>query len=203
MKAYEHFTLSERESLSKYLAEGKPIAQIAQELGRNRSNIYREVRRNSDENGEYLPITATSKYLKRRKKCKRGLRFVEDEKLIRYTEICLNKYWSPETIAVKWKQENPSAKLSHTTIYRAIESKLLPRISGFKYLRRRNKQKYIRPNSMTIKPDYTIHERPEVASKRVRIGDWEGDVVHGGRGKGYLITVADRKSRYLKGALNE
>ena len=33
---------------------------------------------------------------------------------------------------------------------------------------------------------------------RIRIGDWEGDTVYGGVGKGLLVTLVDRKSRHLK-----
>lgn len=32
---------------------------------------------------------------------------------------------------------------------------------------------------------------------RTRFGDWEGDNVHGKRGRSALITLVDRKSRYL------
>jgi len=115
----------------------------------------------------------------------------------------LQKYWSPEIIAAKWKLHFPRAKLSHSTIYRAIERKLLPGISGFKHLRRRCKQKYIRQNSATIKPDYTIHERPEIVESRGRIGDWEGDTVRGGKGKGVVVTMVDRKSRYYMARFSE
>lgn len=38
---------------------------------------------------------------------------------------------------------------------------------------------------------------------RRRIGDWEGDTVYGGVGKGLLVTLVDRKSRLLCAALLE
>ena len=196
MKAYSHFTLKERESLQKYLNEGKSKAEIARKLGRHRSNIGREIKRNSNSKNEYMPLTATTKYIRRRKACRRKLRYKSDKLLIRYTQLCLKKYWSPEIIVAKWKIHFPNAKLSPSTIYRALENKLLPNFSGFTHLRRRCKQKYVRKNSATIKPDFTIHERPEVANKRERIGDWEGDTVLGARGKGSVVTMADRKSRY-------
>jgi len=202
MKAYTHFTETERESLQKLLSEGKNKSEIAEILGKDRSSIYREIARNSHEKHGYLPLTATKMYKRRRKRCKRKLRYETDKLLIRYTKLCLRKYWSPETIVAKWKLHRPQDKLSHATIYRALEQKKLPGYSGFTHLRRRNKQKYVRKDSATIKPDHTIHERPEIVNKRGRIGDWEGDTVYGGRkSKDALVTMVDRKSRYLMAAL--
>ena len=45
---------------------------------------------------------------------------------------------------------------------------------------------------------HTIHERPEEANKRARIGDWEADTVAGKTGKACLVTLTDRYSRFLK-----
>jgi len=202
MKAYKHFTSEERESLLLLLQEGKSKTAIAAYLGKDRSSIYREIERNWHPKYGYLPLSATSKYKQRRKKCRPKLRFEVDSALIAYTGACLDKYWSPEIIAVTWKRAHPSDKLSHSTIYRALERKLLKGYSGFTHLRRRNKQKYVRKDSAVIKPDNTIHERPQAARHRARIGDWEGDTVRGARGKGQVITMADRKSRYFMAMLS-
>ena len=202
MKAYGHFTLEERESLALFLQKGINKTQIAIRLGRDRSSVYREIKRNTHPKNGYLPLTANSKYIKRRKACKPRLRFEVDMALISYTKACLDKYWSPEIIATMWKHKNPKDKLSHNTIYRALGQKLLAGYSGFTHLRRRNKQRYVRKNSAVIKPDQTIHQRPYEVNDRQRIGDWEGDSVHGGKGKGQVIAMVDRKSRYYKVTLN-
>jgi IS30 family transposase len=39
-----------------------------------------------------------------------------------------------------------------------------------------------------------ISERPEVVDKRERIGDWEGDTVHGQNA--HLVTLVDRSTRF-------
>ena len=201
MKAYKHFTPEERECLYLLLREGKSKSAIAEHLGKDRSSVYREIKRNSSARHGYMPLSATSKYNQRRKRCKPKQRYEADDALINYTKSCLDKYWSPEVIAVKWKQRYPDDKLSHCTIYRALERKLLKGYSGFTHLRRRNKQKYVRKDSAAIKPDNTIHIRPQIANDRARIGDWEGDTVRGGKGKGQVITMADRKSRYYMAIL--
>jgi IS30 family transposase len=42
----------------------------------------------------------------------------------------------------------------------------------------------------------SIHDRPEVADQRQRLGDWELDLMTCYRNSGYLITAVDRKSGY-------
>ena len=44
---------------------------------------------------------------------------------------------------------------------------------------------------------HDIDERPAVANERSRLGDWEGDTVAGITGKACLVTLVDRKSRFL------
>ena len=53
-------------------------------------------------------------------------------------------------------------------------------------------------NRGKIPISHTIHERPEEANKRARIGDWEADTVAGKTGKACLVTLTDRYSRFLK-----
>ncbi|MFD1898999.1 IS30 family transposase [Enterococcus termitis] len=48
----------------------------------------------------------------------------------------------------------------------------------------------------------SIHDRPKEAKERIRVGDWELDTVVGCKGtKSCLLTIVDRKSRYLKSML--
>src|SRR5699024_5355277 len=48
-----------------------------------------------------------------------------------------------------------------------------------------------------IQISHVITDRPDAANKRERIGDWEADTVLGQTGKACLVTLTDRKSRYL------
>ena len=52
-------------------------------------------------------------------------------------------------------------------------------------------------NRGKISISHTIHERPEEANKRARIGDWEADTVVGKTGKACLVTLTNRYSRFL------
>ena len=197
MKSYTHFTLEERECLRIKLTEGKSLRQIARELGKNVSSISRELSRNRKNDGSYNAYWGWCNYRFRRKRSVRPYRLETDTALRIFVMECLDQYWSPEIIAARW-QGRP---FSPATIYRALKEKRLPGYSERKHLRRRGILKYCRGDNRTIHPDHTIHERPETINDRVRIGDWEGDTVLGGPGKGGLLTMVERKSRYLGMAL--
>ena len=202
MKSYSHFTLSERKSLAGMLGK-KSYRQIARELGRSPSSISREVKRNlSQTKGEYNEWRATTLYLSRRRNCKRPYLVDTNPELKEYVINKLNELWSPEIISFRCKQEGLS--IAFTTIYRAIKKRKLENISEKTHLRRHGKLKYKHGSkSATIKPERTIHERPEVCNNRLRLGDFEGDTVSGAIGKGCLVTLVDRQSRFLIAARSE
>jgi len=65
---HHHLTLEEREMIMKYQAMGFSLSRIAKAIGRNKSTVSRELKRNSV-SGTYLPSAAHDLYLKRRKAC--------------------------------------------------------------------------------------------------------------------------------------
>ena len=198
MKPYTHFTLKERICLEEMLKLGKKISEIAEILGRSKSTISRELMRNSNQYGKYNSWGAYSKATARRKACVRRARIQHGTELYSFIVECLMKYWSPEAIARCWNNEYPLNRIAFATIYRAIRNGFFKGITPKSHLRRRGKKKYAhRSKFNTIQPEHTIHERPECIEKRERFGDWEGDTVCGGRGKGGLVTLVDRKSRFL------
>lgn len=198
MKPYTHFTTKERICLEELLNFGKKISEIAKILGRDRSTIYREIRRNSNQNRRYNSWGAYSKAVHRRKACVRKARIQQGTELYQFIIEMLMRFWSPEMISRCWNAEHPDDRVAFATIYRAVRKGLFKDITPKTHLRRRGKKKYThRSRFNTIKPEHTIHERPDVIEKRERCGDWEGDTVCGGQGKGGLLTLVDRKSRYL------
>ena len=206
MRPYTHLTTEERACLSEYRREGKNGTEIARLLGRTPSTISREMKRNRNKNvgrngTDYDPIVATNRYKNRRRNCIRRSRLLPGSPLFLYTSEKLKRTWSPEEIVLIWKREHPGEKLSTSTIYRAVKREAIPGIAARTHLRRKGKKKYGgRKKFNTIKPEHTIHDRPEIVEKRERVGDWEGDTIAGGVGKGYLITLVDRSMRYLVAA---
>lgn len=197
MQPYNHFTLDERENLRIKLQEGKSLREIALELNRNVSSISRELKRNGKKNGGYNAWWGCSLYLWRRKRCKRMLRIENDTELAEFISKKLNQYWSPETITVKWKQLHPGSKLSYSTIYTALKKNKIKGCSERGHLLRQGRLKFCRNATNPIHPEHNIKEWPDIIKSRGRIGDWEGDTIRGGVGKGYIVTCVDRKSRYL------
>ena len=48
---YQRLTNNEREEISRYLSQGIEAKEIAKKLGRHRSTIWREIKRNSGKSG--------------------------------------------------------------------------------------------------------------------------------------------------------
>lgn len=210
MMSYTHFTLEERRFLQQLLSEGHSFRKIADILGRNVSSVSREVNRNrskypkSKSNNRYRYHAwraQTLTIIRRKESCHYRLHPDTDE--WDYIIDKLNKFWSPEQICYRWQMDRPDMKKFGTsTIYRYIKANRFENISKKIHLRRRGKFMLPRKsNYNSIQPDRIIPNWPDVIKQRERIGDWEGDTVYGGIGKGLLVTQVDRKSRYLCAAL--
>lgn len=206
--SYRHFTLEERKYLQQLLSEGLSFRKIASILERSPSSISREVSRNrskykphrkSDNKYDYNHWRAQNLYIRRRREQKRAA-LTPDMLQWSYMVDGLRKFWSPEEIQKRWALEHPEEKaICASTVYRYVKAKKLPKISAKTHLRRRGKRMLPRNSSYnSIQPDRIIPEWPEVISRRIRVGDWEGDTVYGGVGKGLVVSLVDRKTRFLK-----
>ena len=97
--------------------------------------------------------------------------------------------------------------ISVTTIYRAIHSGILnPDGTSPKYVLRKLRHHGKRRHKKGTKEcrgkfviSHAIEERPASAENRSICGHWEADTVVGKQGKACLVTLVDRKSRYLLG----
>lgn len=89
----------------------------------------------------------------------------------------------------------------HETIYRYIYTNKKNGGKLYKYLRHKNKKYHHRSNDYqargTIIDRVMIDKRPKVVEKKNRIGDLEIDTVIGKNHKGALVTVVDRKSKFV------
>ena len=205
--SYTHYTLEERKYLQELLAKGYSFRKIAEYLGRSPSSVSREVRRNRSKkpkngksNNQYCYHSWRAQTLSiLRKKSGKHYRIKPHTDEWNYIVWGLTRFWTPEEITYRWREENPSRKIfGVSTIYREIRRGRFPNISRRTHLRRKGKK--IQRGSMeycTIKPDRIIPEWPDVIKERLRIGDWEGDTVIGKPGRGVIVTQVDRKSKYL------
>jgi IS30 family transposase len=179
-------------------------AEIARCLGRHRSTIGRECKRNRSYVGSYNPSTAQALANSRRRVHLRQLK-TGHRHLMSYVADRLQAGWSPEQIAGRLSHHAPAAleglSISHTTIYRWIwsDQQRSDQFRPFLRIARKPRRKpYGKPSRRgQILGKRSIDERPKEANERRRLGDWEGDTVVGKGRKGYLLTCVDRASRYL------
>jgi IS30 family transposase len=107
--------------------------------------------------------------------------------------------FSPEQIANRLRLEGSEHAVSHEWIYRFID--IDKRNGGQLYLHLRQRRRLYRKRYGShdrrgqLRNRISISERPAEAETRERVGDWEGDTVHGKGGN--LVTLVDRKSGYL------
>lgn len=199
--SYTHFTLNERKYLQELLEEGYGIRKIARALGRSPSSVSREINRNKSKKG-YHHWRAQIQTIVRRKTAKPPSRLNADTELGKFVREKLSQFWSPECIAAIWNRLHPSDPVSFSTIYLWLRKGLLAGFSRKTHLRRRGKRTQTRnANYNTIQPDRLIEEWPEDIVNRARIGDWEGDTIYGAIGKGFAVTMVDRKTRLLRASL--
>lgn len=114
-----YLCLAEREEIAVGIAAGESLAAIAARLGRHRSTIGREVRRNSparcrDRRG-YRAVAAQQRADVRVSRPKPRKLAVND-RLRGFVQALLEQYWSPEQIVVRLVQlfpDEPEMWVSH------------------------------------------------------------------------------------------
>ena len=82
------------------------------------------------------------------------------------------------------------------------QSHTMPSLMRFRKLRHHGKRRHkkgIEEHRGKFVISHPIEERPASAANRSVRGHWEADTVVGRQGKACLVTLVDRKSRYLLG----
>ena len=202
--SYEHLTMSQRNGIFFMRMIGLSQDQIAERLGRAPGTISRELKRNLNSTGQYLPDVADIR-ARARQRCKADCQVTGDKKLMAHVAECLERRWSPEQIAGRLREaareELLGKKISHQTIYRWIWSDP-ERSARFRpFLRiacKARRKPYGKPSKRGQIPNrVVIDQRPEIVQARSRLGDWEGDTMVGKGHRGKVVTCVDRRSRYL------
>jgi IS30 family transposase len=167
-------------------------------LGKHRSTIVRELRRNTNAAGIYYEVHAETAMLKRRKAAKARFRIIDnDPQLEMIIERLLQRSLSPEQVARYIRRMSHLPSVCHKTIYDWVHRRWQSRKA---YLRFKGKPrvKYGARKDFWQPHKRHISERPLVVEKRRRAGDWEGDLVHGCKddSRHALLTLVDRASGF-------
>jgi IS30 family transposase len=199
--SYTHLTRDQRVELGALWRAGHTKAEIARLLGKHRATIGREIMQNGRANKSGYHATSAHKQAReRRARANFRPRIVPGSFLACYISLALACEYSPEQIAGKLRFVFGQSLVCHETIYRWI---YLLRLDLRKYLRctkgkyRRKRGTNARWQKRELAKKTWIDERPAVVGKRSRIGDWEGDTVHGTAKSGYIATLVERRSGYL------
>lgn len=207
MGHHRHLTLEQREMIMAFRAQGETITEIARRIGKDKGTVSRELKRNLNGKGQYVACAAQCKYNERRRSCRRRLKLSEEGLFDKVRSLFVDRHWSPEQISERMRLEAGTAVISASTIYRAIYGHLFdlePLSRGnrglIRKLRHKGKTRHRKGTVETrgkIRISHLIDERPVSAQKRSRRGHWEGDTVVGRRDKACLVTMVDRKTRFL------
>src|SRR3989344_3320525 len=197
-KKYKHIDSAERKEIAFLLRKSYSLGGVADVLGRSKSSISDEIKRNSTE-GKYDPEKAQHKaYVKRKYSKYQGMKIVGNSILRNYVEEQLAKDWSPEEISGRIQEADKHIKYaSRGAIYKFIYSVYGRPLE--KHLRCKGKKRKPRGLLPVTKPEGRgfIDQRPKIVENKGRFGDWEGDfIVSGRQGKGILVVLNERKARF-------
>jgi IS30 family transposase len=197
---YHQITREERYTLAT-LRKQTPrpsAATMAALLGRHRSTISREFRRNCKPyDGAYRPSVAQERANGRRSRSRRNTRFtVADWKLIHWL---LGQLLSPEQISGRLREEG-LLEISHETIYQHIwrDKRRGGHLWLFLRQRLRYRKRYGRYEKRgRVEGKRHISERPAVVEQRNEIGHWEMDTVLGTGDHHCVVSLVERATGTL------
>lgn len=209
--SWRHLTREERYQIEAMLRTHSSQAEIARALGRHPSTISRELKRNPT----FVPCTYSHRARvyraegamkrTRARRVEKGLasRKITSE-FAKLVEQKLRLGWSPEHICGRLRSEL-GIVLSHETIYQHVIRDNALHFSDSKRLRyclrfhgyKRHRFKKSRMAERTRARKNWIEDRPAAANDRSELGHWERDTLLGKRGESALLTIVDRRSRYL------
>ena len=185
---------------------GSTHAEIAAAVGCSRSTVSRELARMPE--GRYDPRAAQRDAEERARRPKpRKLGAIP--RLRAYVANALMLHWSPEQISRRLREEFPEDEemsVSAETVYQAlyVQGKGALRHELGVRLALRSGRRGRRPRSkLPSRGDRPwvegreISLRPPEAADRAVPGHWEGDLVVGGDMSSCLVTLVERRSRFL------
>jgi transposase, IS30 family len=194
-----HLTLEQRYKIEAYKNTGKSITEIAEYVGKDKSCISREVKRNSDQrSGIYSANLAARKTAQRHKIKKKNCKFNAnvEANVLHY----LNLDYSPEQ-AVGRAKIDCKEMVSSERIYQYIWKDKRNGGKQYKHLRTKGKKYkrrgHLKDNRGLIAGRVDIDKRDAIVEAKDRLGDMEIDLVIGQNHKGALLTINDRATGVL------
>lgn len=200
-----HLTLLAREEISRGIAQGFTIRNIAAKLNRPPSTVSRELSRHGGArcyraaSADQVAWESTS----RPKTCK----LASSPDLCDFITDKLQHKWSPQQIS-GWLShhwvDNMDMQISHETIYKSLylQARGVLKKELMQQLRYGHKMRHTKLHStrgdrgtIRIVNGLSISIRPPEVADRAVPGHWEGDLISGSNNS-HIATLVERNSRY-------
>ena len=176
----------------------------ARRIGRDRTVVWREYRRNCLPNGDYHALMANAFATQ---KARRPKAFkLRDHPLCVAIEDWMGDGWSPKLIAEVLARDYRGDKLmkvSHETIYQCLYVQTRGTLRADLHRCLSTKRSARKPRGSTKRTGvygaevFTISDRPPEADDRAVPGHWEGDLILGSTASGSAIgTLVERSTRF-------
>ena len=190
-----HLIPEQRYAISAMRRQGCTQRQIAEVIGKDKSVVSRELKRNANSKGKYSFTYAQDMANLRKERMKKPRKLFSWLKK-EIVEL-IQKDWSPKQVEGRLKLENKPF-VSHETIYKIIRKDKAEGGMLYRHTRHRLKHRK-RPVSkkIAIKDRMTIDQRPKIVDTRERFGDWEIDTIVGKNSKGAIVTMVERKTAFM------
>lgn len=195
MKTYHQLTKHERSQIADGKGARLSDAAIARRLGRHRSTIGRERRRNRSRRGSYEWYHAHCLARSRRSHSRRNRRIG----LLQWALVHrhLERRWTPEQIG-QLRDGAGHRWISYETIYQYLRRDKAAGGTWYQWLPqgRRQRHRHFHRRSRGGPRGRSITERPAIVAARQQIGHWEIDTVKG-KGRACLVTAVERVTGYV------
>jgi len=198
-------SLSEREEISRGLAEGASLREVARRLARAPSTVSREVARHGGR-GRYRATRADERAWRRAQRPKL-CKLAAEPRLRALVAEKLSEEWSPQQISgwlARTYAGEQALQVSTETIYRSlfVQARGVLRKELTAHLRTRRTMRQAKQGGRKgqgrgcIVDAVSIRERPPEVADRAVPGHWEGDLLAGAANT-HIATLVERQTRFL------
>jgi IS30 family transposase len=172
-------------------------------LGRHRSTVWREIRRNGGR--RRYRCWAAERRAETAARRPKTAKLAANTKLRDQVQAWLEQRWSPEQISARLVTvfpDDPNMRISHETIYQslyvqgrgALRRELTASLRTGRAIRRPAR----RAPTQHVPDKVLISERPAEAGDRAIPGHWEGDLISGRHNRSAIATLVERSTRYVQ-----